>query len=268
MRLSAFICVCENDSADRFKKCCESILSQTVKPDQLVICADGELPSSVEGYISSLENITVVRVISDGDHGTSRQAAFDACKGELVAVMDSDDIAMPDRFEKQLQHFKAHPETDVLGGYIQELTDDGTVRLRTVPLTDTEIKKYAGKRCPFNHMTVMMKRSAAAAVGGYESFYRNEDYYLWVRMMRNGAHFANLPQVLCHVNITEGFYRRRGGVKHFKSEMALFKFMRKNRMISLYRYICNGIIRFGGQVVLGAGGREYIYKKLLRREVR
>ncbi len=264
MKLSAFVCVCENDKKESFKLCCDSIFFQTVRPDQIVICLDGSIDRELEEYIYSLNGVQTVRVWSNGDHGISRRAAFEACTGELVAVMDSDDVAVCDRFEKQLLYFEKHPETDVLGGYIEEHTSDGKVRLRTLPLSDADIKKYAKKRCPFNHMTVMMKRSAVLSAGGYKSFYYNEDYYLWARMMKKGTVFSNLPDVLCHVNVDDGFYRRRGGFKYFKSEMSLFKFMRKNGLISFFEYICNGSIRFCVEVLIGASGRKYIYDKFLR----
>ncbi len=265
MKFSAFVCVCGGDTAEGFKRSFESISSQTVKPDQIVICIDGPITEELDAYISSLADITLVRVESGHDHGISRDAAFCACENELVAVMDSGDTAMHDRFEKQLEYFKDHPKTDVLGGYISEILSDGAVRIKTVPLDDEGIKKFAARRCPFNHMTVMMRRDAAEKAGGYLSFYCNEDYYLWVRLMKNGAVFANLPTVLCNVSVDEGFYARRGGIKYFRSECRLFSYMHKNGLISFPRLLINVVIRLGGEVLLGERGRRFVYTKFLRK---
>ncbi len=264
MRLSVFVCVCSNDTVHGFSRCIESIKGQTVKADETVICIDGKISEELEEYISSLDGARTVRCDSEGDHGISRRTAFEACKGELVAVMDSDDVCVLDRFEKQLEYFEKNPETDALGGYIEETECNGKTRIKKLPTADADIKKYAKKRCPFNHMTVMMKRKTVEKAGGYGSFYCNEDYFLWVKLMRENAVFANLPEVLCRVSVGKEFYARRGGMKYFKSECRIFKIMHEYGLITFVRRAVNVAVRFGGEVMLGERGRKFIYSKFLR----
>lgn len=153
--------------------------------------------------------------------------------------MDSDDIALSDRFEKQMTFLENHPEVDALGGQIDEFinTPDNIVGSRVVPLTDAEIKEYLKSRCPMNLVTVMLKKESVEKVGGYIDWYCEEDYYLWVRMVETGMVFANLPDKLVNVRVGEEMYQRRGGTRYFNSEARLQKYMYKHGLISFTRYI-------------------------------
>lgn len=141
--------------------------------------------------------------------------------------MDSDDIAVSDRFEKQMAYIEAHPEVDALGGQIDEFIGEpsNVVGTRNLPLTDGEIKTYLKSRCPMNLVTVMLKKDAVKKAGGYIDWYCEEDYYLWVRMTEQGMNFANLPDNLVNVRVGEEMYQRRGGLKYFKSEAKLQNYM-------------------------------------------
>nr|MDA3820287.1 UDP-galactose--lipooligosaccharide galactosyltransferase [Candidatus Delongbacteria bacterium] len=182
-------------------------------------------------------------------------------------LMDSDDIALSDRFEKQLNCFHAQPELDVIGGQIHEFIDsiDNVVGIRTIPLLDAEIKKYIKIRCPFNQQTVMLKKTSMLSAGGYIDWHYEEDYYLWIRMFEKGCQFRNLPDNLVYVRVGSEMYKRRGGLKYFKSEAQLQKYMWKKGMISFPRYLFNIFIRFVVQVLLPNKLRGYIFQKLFRK---
>lgn len=181
--------------------------------------------------------------------------------------MDSDDISISNRFEQQLNFLRVHPEVSVLGGQIEEFIgeESNLVGKRIVPLKDRQIKDYMKRRCPFNHVAVMFKRSAVLAAGNYQDWFWNEDYYLWIRLANNGFCFANLPIILVCVRVGTDMYKRRGGVKYFRSEAAIQKLMYQKKMINFVRYIINIFARFTLQVLMTNNMREIIFKKLARR---
>ena len=100
------------------------------------------------------------------------------CAYDWVFRMDTDDICVPDRFEKQVAFIEQHPETIIFGGQIAEFGENvnDIVAYRNVPTSAQEIIKFTQKRCPFNHMTVAYQKSAVINCGGYEDL--QEDYYL------------------------------------------------------------------------------------------
>lgn len=121
--------------------------------------------------------------------GNALRIALDNCKNEWVARMDSDDVSQPYRFESQLNYLKKHPKVDMIGGNITEFIgeESNVTGQRHVPETNKEIREYMKKRCAFNHMSVMYKKSAVDKAGGYQDWFWNEDYFLWIRMMLSGA---------------------------------------------------------------------------------
>lgn len=117
--------------------------------------------------------------------------------------MDSDDISVLDRCERQLKEFAEDDRLTVVGGNILEFTEDPAkpVSRRLVPCDNEGIQKYARRRQPFNNMTVMYKRSAVLKVGGYKAMTRSEDYDLYVRILHEGYYCKNINDDL-------GFYTR------------------------------------------------------------
>ena len=135
---------------------------------------------------------------------------------------------------------------------------------RSVPESDFEIKQYLKKRCPFNQVTVMFKKSTVQSVGGYIDWYCDEDYYLWLRMYLSGAMFANTDKFLVNVRVGKEMYERRGGIKYFKSEAKLQKYMLKNNVIGFGTYFLNVSKRFIVQVLLPNKIRGWVFKKFAR----
>ena len=135
------------------------------------------------------------------------------CSYDLVARMDTDDVAKPDRFEKQLKVFQLYPDIDVVGAWIDEFegTLNQVVSVRKVPEKHEEIAEYARKRCPINHPVVIFRKSAVLTAGGYLHFPLFEDYYLWVRMLMNGARFYNIQESLLLFRFSADMFKRRGG---------------------------------------------------------
>ncbi len=186
---------------------------------------------------------------------------------EIIARMDSDDIAVEDRFEQQLSYMLSHPYVDCLGGDIEKFIGsiDNISGKRIVPITEQEIASYIKKRCPFNHMTVMYKKSAVQATGGYVDWFWNEDYYLWLRMYLKKCCFANTGTVLVNVRVGKEMYQRRGGKKYYESEKELQRYMLENDIIKYPTYLMNCAKRFIVQVLLPNRIRGWVFRKFARR---
>lgn len=203
----------------------------------------------------------VIRCKKNLGYGKARRTAIKNTRNELVAIMDADDIALPERFEKELiTHLKGN--VSVVGGQITEFINDpiNIIGMRMVPEKNKEIYQYLRKRCPFNQVTVMFKKSDVLAAGGYKDWYCNEDYYLWIRMAQKNMSFQNIPDILVNVRVGNDMYERRGGWKYFNSERKLQIYMLKNHIISIPRCCYNILIRFFAEIVATNSLRCKLYK--------
>lgn len=117
-----------------------------------------------------------------------------------------------------------------------------------------------------NQVTVMFKNSDVQEVGGYIDWFCEEDYYLWLRMYLAGKEFYNVKEVLVNVRVGKDMYARRGGIKYYKSEKKLQKFMKKNKIIGFSTYCTNVIKRFIVQVLMPNKVRAWAFKKFARDE--
>lgn len=270
---SVSMCVYGKDNPEWFKTAVDSILNQTVPPNEVVLVVDGPVPKELDDIIKRYEENEVFRVsrfTENQGHGNARRAGLNACTNDIVALMDADDVSVSNRFEKQLELFQKDPMLDIVGGSIDEFIDstDNVVAKRVVPEDDRDIKTYMKKRCPMNQMTVMFKRFSVEQVGGYIDWYCDEDYYLWLRMAQAGMKFANVSDTLVNVRVGKEMYQRRGGIKYFKSEAKLQKYMLDNKIIGLSTYTINIAKRLMVQVLMPNKLRGWVFKKFARSKVK
>lgn len=270
---SVLLSVYKNDKAEDFRIALESITTkQTVKPSEVVLVIDGPVTDEINKVISEVASAApewykIIRFEQNQGLGVALQKGMEAASNDIVMRMDSDDIAVPDRFEKQFQFMESHPNVAACGGQIAEFIDDvdNIVGKRTVPCSNEEIYNYMKSRCAFNHMTVALRRSKILEVGNYQPWFWNEDYYLWIRLMVAKCKFANLPDTLVNVRVGKEMYQRRGGMKYFNSEADIQKLMRKNGLISWSRYCFNVAVRWGVQVAMPNWLRGFVFQKLFRK---
>lgn len=268
---SVCMSVYKNDNTTDFAEAVISIFKQTFPPDEIVLVVDGPVPEIMHNTIDALKNKTgimkVIQLEQNMGHAIARQTGLEAARNELCAVMDADDISVPDRFEKQLKAFEEHPEVSVVGGLIHEFIHkiDNVVGTRIVPENDADIKDYLKSRCPMNLVTVMLKKSDVMKVGGYLDWYCEEDYYLWIRLALRGYKFYNIHENLVNVRVGKEMYQRRGGMRYFKSEARLQKYMLDHKVVSLPRYIYNVAIRWAVQVVMPNRVRGWVFQTFARK---
>ncbi len=269
---SVAISVYEKDNPEWFAKALESVIDQTVKPDEIIIVVDGPVPKAIQEVINKYVaygksmgvKIRVLKLSENKGHGIARRTGIKNCRNELIAIMDADDICVSNRFEQQLKFFESE-EYDIVGGDIAEFIEEGnSISYRKVPKNHQDIISYMKTRCPMNQVTVMFKKSAVESAGGYRDWYCDEDYYLWLRMYLNKAKFANTGTVLVNVRIGEDMYQRRGGIKYFRSEAKLQKWMLRNNVINFSTYLMNVGKRFIVQVLMPNKVRSWMFKKFAR----
>ncbi len=230
---------------------------------------DGPLTQELYGVLEKYQKkYPCIRTIAIREHvylGRALAAGVKACRYELIARMDTDDLARPDRFSCQLEYMRAHPEISAVGGYIEEFFEDSDVRrVKTMPVNPKDILRYARYRNPLNHMTVMFRRSAVLAAGNYRHFPYLEDYDLWARMLSGGSLLANIPEILVDARTGKALYRRRGGWEYFKRYAVHRKNQRRLGLLNPGEYVISLILSFG-MTMQPAFLRKLAYQKLLRR---
>ena len=201
----------------------DSILSQTLLPNEIVLVKDGPLTPKLDSIVSEYEKryniIKVIPLEKNLGLGKALNEGLKYCSHDLVARMDTDDIAYPNRFEKQVKFMTDHPEIDACSSWIDEFigSKDNIISTKKLPETSEEIKKYAKHRCPLNHPALIYRKRAVMAVNGYSGF--PEDYNLWGRMLMNGSKFYNLQESLLYFRYSPEMIKRRGGWKYAKDEL-------------------------------------------------
>ena len=221
---SVLMSVYEKEKPQNLSESLESILSQTVPPDELILVCDGKLTDELNVIIKAFESeyqkiFRSVRLLENVGTGMAANEGIKACQNELIAKMDSDDICVPDRFQRQLMMFLKNPKLDMVGGYIEEF-DDATkepIAIKKTPISYEEILKYARRRSPFNNQTLIYRKSFAQKVGGYTDIKRCEDYEFITKMLMAGAVGENMPEVLVKYRVTKDNYKRRKNWANTKS---------------------------------------------------
>ena len=270
-KFSVLICVYGGDNALHFDLAMNSIFEQTLQPDEVVLVVDGpvgtELSAVIDKYTTSYTQLKTIRLQVNQGHGNARRIGIENCSCDLIAIMDADDISVPDRFEKQINVFRSNNQLTVVGGQIYEFIDstNNIVSIRNVPENDSDIKEYMKKRCPMNQVTVMFKKDDIISVGGYIDWYCDEDYYLWIRLALAQMQFYNLSDNLTFFRVGKEMYQRRGGVKYFRSEARLQLYMLRKKLISPIRFLINVAERLIIQVLMPNKLRSWVFKTFARK---
>lgn len=246
-----------------------SIFSQTLRADEIVLMKDGpvtpELESIVKEYEDKYSELKVVSIPVNGGLGKALNEGLKLCSHDLVARMDTDDVAEPTRFAMQLDFMQNNPDIDVCSTWLQEFEGDISNKksIKTVPSSHIDIKKYIKSRNPINHPAVIFRKKAVLDAGGYMPFPLFEDYYLWARMLVNGCKFANIPECLVNFRVSSDMYKRRGGMKYAKDCTSFQWTLHKLGLISSFEAIKASVVR-SIVYLLPNKIRSWIYSKFLR----
>ncbi len=245
----------------------DSIYNQTLLPNEVVIVKDGpltnELDEVLDKYKYRYSNIKIVPLSKNQGLGKALNEGLKHCSHELIARMDTDDIAKQNRFEKQVEVFKKHPEIDICSAWIEEFEDIPTniLSIKKLPEYHSDILKYAKHRSPINHPVAMYKKKSVLEVGGYSGF--PEDYCLWIKLLMNGNTFYNIQESLLLFRFSTDMIKRRGGWAYAKSDIESQLNFYKMGFIKIPTLIYNIFIRSLVRLIPN-NVRTLVYKRMLR----
>ena len=213
----------------------ESILNQTYRDFELIVIDDGSTDSTlaiVQRFADADDRIRIIRA-NHGGVGNAMNTALKETKYPWVAVMHSDDIAMPTRLEKQIQAALADPDVVIWGTDGWHINHDGNIlsRFRVGPLTkeDCRERRQSGRLVQAIHPTVMINRDVALKVGGYDPAFKVcEDIDLFDRMMRYGD-LVTIPEELLK-------YRVHGSSLSMKKYLSQAVYTRFVKARQLHRF--------------------------------
>lgn len=268
---SVLISVYKKEKAEYLKQALQSVVNQTLKPTEIVIVKDGPLTKELDDCIEDFQRqhsklFKILTFKKNRGLGLALGDGVKACKYEYIARMDSDDISKLDRFEKQFNYLQEHPEIALLGTWITEFSKDenNPDTVTKLPCTHQDILKFAKKRNPFRHMTMVLKKEAVIEAGNYRDFLWFEDYDLWVRMLQKGYIVANIPEYLVNVRADEKMFARRGGYRYLKQDYRFQKFLLNSKFIICKQFIRNIFYRIIVRIMPNKL-RIIFYKKVLRK---
>ena len=274
MKFTVLMSVYYKEKPEYLQLALESIINQTVKPSEIVLVQDGKLTEELQAVITEyLQNYPTIfktyALKQNQGLGKALNFGMQKCSNELIARMDTDDIAEPNRFELQIKEFEQDKELMLCGGQIAEFADNPAeiTSYRNVPLKHNEILNFAKKRNPFNHMTVMFKKQAVQSVGGYMDMPYFEDYWLWARMLKTGYKVKNINQVLVKVRAGQDMIARRGGNSYIKEIIKFERSICNLGLIDTSTFTKMTIIRILISII-PLGMRTIFYNKFLRKDGR
>ena len=189
-----------------------SLSAQTFGDFEVVVIDDGSTDGSAAILAAAAGRDARYRVVTQTNCGlvASLNRGLAEARALLVARIDADDVAEPERFAKQVAFLATRPEVAAVGSAIRIIDGDGRfLRMQTYPCGPEAVAKAMLRGCALAHPAVMMRRAAVQAIGGYrEAFRHAEDYDLWLRLGDSHA-LDNLPEPLLR-------YRRHGGSVSFR----------------------------------------------------
>lgn len=257
---SVLLPVYRGDVVAQLRRSFESVTAeQTRQPAQVVIVRDGPVGPELRALLAALPArspvpVELVELERNVGLALALEAGLERCAHEIVARQDADDISRPARFERQIPLVESG--LDIVGSAIEEFEDESEDEgvaegqlVRVPPLTGAEIERAVRFRSPFNHPSVVYRRSAVAAAGGYEDLPLMEDYWLFARMIAGGAATANVPEPLVLYRVGAGSYSRRGGTRLLRSELELQRRLRSIGITTPAQELRNSVVRGGYRLV-------------------
>lgn len=252
MKFSVLMSIYFKEKSSNFNRAMQSIWDeQSIKPSEIILVEDGKLTDELYNAINLWkerlgQNLKVIKLKENLGLGDALAMGLKECSFELVARMDSDDISLPKRFEKQLEIFRTNENIDICSSWISEFeTDEGNIyAYRKLPKSHNDIVKFAKLRSPINHPAAMFKKSAVLQAGNYQKMLLIEDYYLWVRMILKGFKFYNIQEVLVNMRAGKDQLTRRQGLKYAINELKVQYLFYKMGFLNLYEFLRNSLLKF------------------------
>lgn len=263
---SVLMSVYYKEKPEYLRQSIASIINQTLMPNEIVIVKDGKIGDALENVLKEFSNYNLKIIGYEKNMGLGYALNYGVvnCSNDIIARMDSDDIAKQDRFEKEIKYL-VNNGYDLVGSNTCEFIDsiDNIISQRNMPETSIDIIEYSHKRNPFIHPSIMTYKSKIIKAGNYQSCYLCEDYDMWTRMIEQKCKCYNIQENLVYMRVGKDFYRRRGGIKYCKAIISFKKKLYKRGYMQKKDYLKS---RNASIVISLMPGflREFVYKKFLR----
>lgn len=211
------------DIAAAFSEALNSIIiNQTRKPDQIVLVVDGPINETLEQELSKwVDHLDIIRIPNNIGLSNALNHGVNFCSNELIFRMDSDDVALPTRFEKQMEFFRCNPQADMCSTWVKHYDGDMEKYIgdRKVPNDPDANAQYGMTRTPVNHVSLAFRKSSLSNAGGYpDTRLPFEDWWICLRVLKAGGTIHNIPEYLVNVRASPSFYERRSGLSYAKME--------------------------------------------------
>lgn len=229
-KYSVLMSLYKNEKPEYLKQSIESMINQSNKPDEIVIVIDGPITNELEVVVEEYQSkyprvLNIVTSEVNLGLGLALNLGLKHCRNELVARMDTDDVSLPTRCEKQLLAFEGNKELSIVGAMVNEFCTDPNeiISSRIVPTTHDKIYEFSKRRSAFNHPTVMYRKSKVLKCGGYSDLRRNQDVDLFGRMLYSGCKASNLNEALLLFRSNQDLSKRRRSWENTKSYIATIR---------------------------------------------
>lgn len=267
---TVLISVYAKESSGNLRSCIDGILAQTVPPDEILIVKDGKLTLELEELLYEYEVaypelFTFVAYEENRGLWYALSVGVPMCRNELIMRMDTDDISLSERAERQLDLLEKRPEVGCVGSMVTEFVGDmyHPTSLVELPEEHADIVKFGKRRCPYRHPTLLFKKSAVMAAGNYQEMPMFEDYDLYMRLVSSGCILYNIQESLVWVRVGDDFFARRGSFSYM-CEMLRFKGACLRRGdLTLVQFIASALPHVVVCLVPNRL-RSWIYMRLLR----
>ena len=271
---SVLISIYHKELFTHFNECMNSIWdNQTLKPTEIILVEDGPLTPELDKEIARWQTklgevLTVIRLAQNVGTGKAKNIGLQNCSHEIISIVDTDDISVSDRFEKQISFMQKNIEYSIVGGQILEFIENinKPTGMRKVPFSNDALIKYAERQSPFNNMTIAYRKSHIQQVGGCQHHMWMEDYNLFLRVIAKGYKITNLEDILVYARIDNGMHARRKGIEYIKSEKQLLNLKKElglqNPIHANMLFLIRSAFRLMPSSLLGI-----IYNTFLRKKV-
>lgn len=277
-KYSVLMSVYKNDIAQYVKMSIDSMLNQTIYPNQYIIVEDGKLKVDTEKMIKSYKDkypdlFKIIKIEKNMGLANALNEGLKYAENDLIARMDADDISLPNRCEKELKMFEKYGDLAVCGCNIDEFSSDNQIvkQSRIVPSEYKDIVKFFKKRQPFNHPTVMIRKSVIEECGGYICLRRKEDFDLFSRIVTSGHYVRNIDESLYLYRADDDNYKRRKSKENMKSAIYVYRRHWRRKGCTLFDFIIISVAEVFFWIVpdkmMKAISNKFLRKKLAKYDV-
>ena len=219
---------------DYLKEAIESILSQTYADFELLILDDCP-EDDRENIVKSFKDSRIKYFKNEKNLGItpSRNKLIELAQGEYLAVIDHDDIALPERLLKEAQILNKHNEIGVVGCWVERFPNQKIVKY---PENNAEIERYLMQGCAISHTSSMIRKSVLDTVRYEEEFSPSEDYALWARLLGK-TKFYNIPEVLMKYRWYDENTSKSQADRMVSTTKKIHEFIRKERA-DIWESVC------------------------------